>query len=87
MIHGDPNISGVQEERQDKWPQCAWPVKKTVDTQAGQVVGPRPCGSEEGVFNVKGSDQYTSRPRETPVCGKQLPEAWKAWRVDSTEPT
>jgi hypothetical protein len=88
MIHGDPIISGVQEERQEKRPSCAWPVKRPMPRAdgSGSVEVEKPCGSEDRVFNVKGSGQYTGRPRETPVCQKHLPHAWKAWRVDSADP-
>jgi hypothetical protein len=80
MIHGGPIISGVQEERQDKRPQCEWPVKRKTDS-GGTIE--KPCGSEERVFNVKGNGQYTGRPRETPICERHLQDAWRTWHVDS----
>jgi len=84
MIHGDPNISGVKGERQDKRPSCAWPIPQKL--ASGGTTTSKPCGSEERVFNVKGSGQYTGRPRETQVCEKHLPDAWKAWNVDTAQP-
>jgi len=82
-IHGDPVISGVTSEQQDKRSKCAWPIPGKL---AGGSTHGKPCGSEDRVFNVKGSGRYTGRPRETPICEKHLPEAWKAWSVDSAEP-
>ena len=70
----------AETETQAKRPSCAWPVKK----EGYQY--PQPCGSEERVFTVKGSGNHTGRPRQTPICEKHLPEAWKAWNVDSAEP-
>jgi hypothetical protein len=72
----------AESERQDKRPSCAWPVERKV---SGGIER-KSCGSEERVFNVKGHGKYMGRPRETPICEKHLPEAWKAWNVDSATP-
>jgi len=73
----------AESERQDKRPSCAWPIPQKLDN--GGTVN-KPCGSEERVYNVKGSGSYTGRPRETPVCQKHLTDAWKTWNVDSAQP-
>jgi hypothetical protein len=74
----------AETERQGKRPSCGWPVPRTDDQ--GKTIGAKACGSEERVYNVKGHGQNTGQPRETPVCEKHLPEAWKAWDVDSAQP-
>jgi hypothetical protein len=74
----------AEGERIDKRPSCGWPVEQMSDD--GKVVGRRPCGSEERVFNVKGHGKNIGRSRETPICEKHLPDAWKTWDVDSAEP-
>ena len=81
--HGDSIISGATTERQDKRPSCAWPVK-TRNSLGSEVE--KACGSEERIFNVQGKGRYTGRERQTPVCGKHLQDAWKAWNVDSAQP-
>lgn len=72
----------AETERQAKRPACAWPIVEKI--QSGSLH--KRCGSEERVFNVKGQGSYTGRLRETPVCAKHLPDAWKAWNVDSANP-
>ena len=84
LAHGNPVISGVQTEQQDKRPVCDWPVAKT--NAQGKQIGIKPCGSEERVYNVGGRGLWTGRPRDTPICEKHLPEAWKKWNVDSAVP-
>ncbi len=73
----------AETEREDKRPACGWPVPRTDDQ--GKRIGTKDCGSEDRVYAVKGKGQYTDRPRETPVCEKHLPDAWKAWNVDSAD--
>jgi hypothetical protein len=73
-----------ESERQEKRPSCGWPVPKR--DESGKQVGTRDCGSEERVYNVKGWGGWTGRPRETPICEKHLPGAWKKWKVDSATP-
>jgi hypothetical protein len=81
-MHGDPIISGVESEREDKRPSCGWPI--TEHSQGASST--RQCGSEDRVYSVKGRGRFTDRPRETPICAKHLNEAWKKWNVDSAVP-
>jgi hypothetical protein len=81
--HGNSIISGATTEQKGKRSSCSWPIPQKL--VSGGTTS-KPCGSEERLFNVKGSGKYTSRPRDTPVCAKHLPEAWKAWGVDSANP-
>jgi hypothetical protein len=72
----------AEGERIDKGPSCTWPITMQKDGKSST----RHCGSEERLFNVKGRGGYTGRPRETPVCDKHLPEAWKRWKVEEAQP-
>jgi hypothetical protein len=74
----------AETEHQDKRPSCAWPIEKK--NEKGTPIGIQACGSEERVYNVKGRGKYINRPRETPICEKHLPEAWKAWKVEEAVP-
>jgi hypothetical protein len=74
----------AETERQDKRPACGWPLPRTDDK--GKQIGTKDCGSEERVYNVMGKGLYTGQKRETPVCEKHLPDAWKKWDVDSAQP-
>lgn len=74
----------MNTENIDKRPKCGWPMPGGPDP--AKNTGTVPCGSEERVFNVKGRGRW-GYPKETPVCEKHLPEAWKRWNVDSAEPS
>jgi hypothetical protein len=72
----------AETEQISKRPACSWPITEQKEGKSST----RQCGSEERVFNVKGRGGYTGRPRETPVCDKHLPEAWKKWNVEEAHP-
>ena len=74
----------VEIERREKRPSCGWPVPVKVNgIPAGST---QPCGSEDRVFTIKGQGRYTGQTRETPICARHVPDAWKAWKVDSATP-
>ena len=76
-------IAAAEVEKPDKRPSCGWPVPNPDQKVKGTV----PCGSEERVYTVKGKGRYTGRSRETNICEKHVPEAWKAWPgVESADP-
>lgn len=73
--YGDPVYAVMADaERADERPRCNYPLDN------GK------CGSEDGLFKVKGNGRWTGRQRETPVCRKHLNDAWRTWTVDSAEP-
>jgi hypothetical protein len=74
----------AENEQQDKRPACTWPVTK-ID-EAGKAIGRRDCGSQRRVYNITGKGLWTGRARETPVCEKHLPDAWRKWNVDGAVP-
>ena len=67
----------ANQESVNQRPKCEYKVA----TPTGRV----PCGSENQIFDVKGRGRYGG-VKDTPVCAKHLPEAWKTWNVDSAQP-
>jgi hypothetical protein len=82
MLTSGGTASTVTEERQDKRPQCDWPVREKKDG----VETVRQCKSEEKIYTVKGRGKWTGRERNTPICEKHILDAWKTWNVDSADP-
>lgn len=69
----------AETEKPNSRPKCGWKVE---EKHASGGTSTRPCGSEEGLYSVRGYGRFTGRTRETPVCERHILKAWESWRVE-----
>jgi hypothetical protein len=68
-----------EQDRIDNRPSCGYKVKQADGSR-------KPCGSEDKLYNVSGNSRTWNQPRNTPVCGKHLPDAIRDWSYKEVTP-